>query len=118
MKKVTVAEIEPLLTELSGNIAAVARKLGVSRGTIHNRIDESPVLRAKLEDARETMIDNAEGMLYKKIRDGDTVALIFFLKTQGRRRGYSERIEHTGGDGGPITVHVVYDHDAAGVDSE
>ena len=118
MKKASVAEIEPLLTEFSGNLAAVARKLGVSRGTVQNRIAESPTLQVKLQDARETMIDNAEVMLYKKIKDGDTVALIFFLKTQGRRRGYSERIEHTGGDGGPITVHVVYDQPAPEVSGE
>ncbi|MBR9804134.1 hypothetical protein GYB59_21655, partial [bacterium] len=31
--------------------------------------------------------------LLKKIKKGDIAAIIFFLKTQGRNRGYSERHE-------------------------
>ncbi|RMG90924.1 MAG: hypothetical protein D6706_18730 [Chloroflexi bacterium] len=93
-KTVTVAQIEPLLGEYNGNISAVARKLGVSRGTIYNRIKTSVTLQKKLEDARETMIDNAESALYKAVLEGEAWAVCFFLKTQGKNRGYTERQEH------------------------
>lgn len=93
-KTIKISDIEPLIGEYKGNIAAIARKLGVSRGTIYNRMAESQTLTASMEDARESMIDNAESMLYKQIADGNTTAIIFFLKTQGKRRGYVERVEN------------------------
>ncbi len=106
MKRLTIEEITPQLEKDKGNIAATARKFGVSRGTIHNRISESPVLQKVLTDARESMLDNAESVLYKKVLEGSTPELIFFLKTQGRNRGYVERSEITGRDGGAIEVAV------------
>lgn len=48
---------------------------------------------AALTDARERMLDDAETMLYKKVLDGSTPELLFFLKTQGRNRGYVEKQE-------------------------
>lgn len=58
-----------------------------------------------LESARETMLDNAESILYKKVLEGSTVELLFFLKTQGKDRGYTERQELTGANGGAIVVN-------------
>jgi len=45
------------------------------------------------------MLDNAESMLYTKVLAGSTPELLFFLKTQGKRRGYVEKqqVEHSGG---------------------
>jgi DNA transposition AAA+ family ATPase len=95
MTKIVVADVEPLVNEYKGNVAAIARKLGVSRSTVWAKVQDSAPLQKMLEDARETRIDNAESMLDKKILEGDTTALIFFLKTQGRRRGYSEKVDST-----------------------
>jgi hypothetical protein len=50
------------------------------------------------------MIDDAESEIYKQFKKGNTAALIFFLKTQGKQRGYVERQEITGKDGNSITV--------------
>lgn len=106
MKKVTVSEVEALVAETKGNIAHIARKLGVSRGTIWTRCQESPSLMQALTDAREAMLDNAESMLYKKVLEGSTVELLFFLKTQGRSRGYIERVEQA--QVGETVLRVVY----------
>jgi AcrR family transcriptional regulator len=102
MKRAPLSAIGPLIAEKHGNIAAIARALGVSRGTIHNRIDSSPRLKVELEQARQTMLDHVESALYAKVLAGDTTAMIFWLKTQGKRRGWVERTEVTGADGGPI----------------
>ena len=55
------------------------------------------------------MLDNAESILYKKVLEGSTPELLFFLKTQGKRRGYVERSEVTGAEGGPLTIEYVND---------
>lgn len=85
---IKVSDIEPLVDKYKGNIAAIARHLGVSRATIHSRMNDSATLKAAIVDAREEMLDNAESELYKQATGGDTIALIFLLKTQGTRRGY------------------------------
>lgn len=106
--KISVADVLPLVEQNKGNVAAIARKLGVTRGTIWNRCKESPTLMAALEDARESMIDNAESMLYKKVIDGDVTALIFFLKTQAKSRGYVERQELTGTNGQDLRIRLQF----------
>lgn len=92
-KTPNIKDIEPLVAKYKGNIAAIARHFGVSRGTIYNRMAESPTLATAIEDERETMLDNAESALYKQAMEGNTTALIFLLKTQGKQRGYTERVE-------------------------
>ena len=104
--KPTVAELTKRIEETKGNIAAIARSLGVSRGTVYNWIDASAGGRQALDDARETMLDNAESILYKKVLEGSTPDLLFFLKTQGKRRGYVERNELTGADGDALVIRV------------
>ncbi len=106
MKKLSVDDLTAQLEKDKGNIAATARKFGVMRSTVYARISDSPVLQKVLTDARESMLDNAESVLYKKVLEGSTPELIFFLKTQGRNRGYVERQELTGKDGGAIEVAV------------
>ena len=38
-------------------------------------------------------LDFAESQLHKQIQDNSTSATIFYLKTQGKKRGYVERQE-------------------------
>jgi hypothetical protein len=92
-KKIAVADIEPLVEKYNGNVAAIARALGVNRSTVWARVQESVTLKAALENAREAMLDNAESVLYQKVLIGSTPELLFFLKTQGKRRGYTEKLE-------------------------
>ncbi len=109
MKKVSVSDIEPLVAEKNGNIAAIARALRVDRHTIDRRMNESPMLKQAIEDAREGMLDNAESVLYREILNGNMTAVIFFLKTQGRKRGYVERQEfqHSGEIAMPTVQTIV-----------
>jgi hypothetical protein len=106
-KKPTVAEITKRIEDTKGNVAAIARSFGVSRTAVYNWINDSAGCRQALNDAREAMLDNAESILYKKVLDGSTPELIFFLKTQGKSRGYTERQELTGADGGAIPIVII-----------
>lgn len=76
-----------------GIIKTTAAKLNVSRRVLYKWIADSETLQEALLDAREEMIDTTEGMLYNHILEGNLTAIIFYLKTQGKTRGYIEKTE-------------------------
>lgn len=87
------SKIIKALKQHNGNVSATAESLSMSRSTLYKRIRDHKEIAEALEDERETMIDVAETALHDQIRDGNITAIIFFLKTQGRSRGYSEKHE-------------------------
>ena len=85
----SVSVVGEALRTCFGNMAGAARALGVDRTTVWRFIKKHNELTDVLESMRETMLDNAETALSKAILAGEAWAVCFFLKTQGRRRGYS-----------------------------
>ncbi len=79
------------LRDSHGLVSVAAKRLGVSRQAIYKRIETSPAVAAARDDAREAMLDVAEQALYERVKAGDSWAIVFYLKTQGRSRGYGER---------------------------
>jgi transposase-like protein len=104
----TVKQAEAALQQTAGNVMAAARALGVSRSTLYRRINESASLQEVLTDAREELVDIAESALRREVLAGNITAIIFTLKTQGKSRGYVERTEVGGTDGGPVKFIVEY----------
>src|SRR5512133_899404 len=99
--------------EVKGNLSMVARSFVMSRQTLYNYIKTRPTVQAAVEEARETMIDNVESALYSAALNGEAWAVCFFLKTQGKHRGYVERQELTGADSGPVTIRIIDEVDNA-----
>ena len=54
---------------------------------------KNPIFAEAIESEKEGLIDFVEHMLIKNINKGDTTAIIFFLKTIGKKRGYVEHIK-------------------------
>ena len=103
-EKYTANQIIDALKEKHGNMSASARFLGCSRNTISRYIDTYPTVKAVYDEERETLIDFAENQLFKQVQEGNITAIIFTLKTIGKSRGYVERQEVTGANGGAIVV--------------
>lgn len=106
MAKPKQDDLRERIEQYKGNVSAIARHYGVVRSTVHRWINGTATARQSLEDARETMLDEAESVLYRKVLEGSTPELIFFLKTQGKARGYIERNEHTGPDGEALRIVI------------
>lgn len=87
MKK---TDLEKAILDHNGNVSNVAKQFGVVRGTVLNYIDRYD-LRPVLEEARDKRVDFVESALDNLIKEGNPAAIIFFLKTQGRKRGYNEQ---------------------------
>jgi len=98
------------IKESKGLLTLAARKAGISYTTVWRYTQDFPSVKQAVEEAKEFMTDFAEGKLFEKISKGDITAIIFYLKTKGKSRGYVERHEVGGEGGGPITLKVVYDN--------
>lgn len=76
-----------------GNVFQSCKATGISRQTHYNWMASDAVYKTAIEDIKEGLIDIAESHLAKQMNDGNTTALIFFLKTQGKARGYGDAQE-------------------------
>jgi len=102
----TAQRIIKSLYETRGLLTMAARKAGVSYTTVKRYATEFPTVKEAVQEAKESMVDFTEGKLFEKISKGDTACIIFYLKTQGKGRGYIERQEFSGKDGEAIDVNV------------
>ena len=75
------------------NISATCEKVGISRRNFYYWKERNEKFREAIEDAEEKNIDMAETKLKHAILNDDMTAIIFFLKTKGKKRGYVEQIE-------------------------
>jgi AcrR family transcriptional regulator len=91
------------------NVAEACRAMGISRRTFYDWYNDDENFKAAVEEAREAIIDWAEGKLRTRINKGSDAAVIFFLKTQGKKRGYVEKqsVEHSGQVDSKLVVEVV-----------
>lgn len=83
------------MTNNLGNVTNACKEVGISRQTHYNYYNDDPEYKKVIDDIGEIVLDFAEQMLQEKIRDKDTTAIIFFLKTRGKKRGYIERAEQS-----------------------
>lgn len=86
------AVIEALKKTL-GVVSAACEAVGIGRTIFYEWKKDDPEFRANVDDIEEYAIDFVESKLYEQIASNDTTSIIFYLKTKGKKRGYSERPE-------------------------
>jgi len=77
------------LTQAKGMIAVAARLLGCSRQTIYDSMRRHPEITEIVEGQRDLLLDAAELKLIEAVVNGRPWAILFYLKTQGKSRGYA-----------------------------
>lgn len=97
------AMIEALEKSL-GVVTMACRSVGIDRTTHYAWMKEDCGYKAQVEELKNVALDFAESQLHQKIKNNDTSAIIFFLKTQGKARGYVEKQEFEVKD--PITIQI------------
>ena len=92
-----------------GNISVACKAADVSRGAYYLWLEHDPEFKAAIEalEPDEIFLDFVENALQQRISKGDTTAIIFTLKTKGRKRGYQERTEVTGAEGKDLIPKIV-----------
>jgi hypothetical protein len=76
-----------------GVVTSACKSVGVGRTTHYLWMQEDKEYKAAVEELSDVAIDFAESQLHKQIKEGNSTATIFFLKTKGKKRGYVERQE-------------------------
>lgn len=114
--KFTVQQVVDAVLEADGLISIAAKSLKCEPKTIRNYAKKHPAVAEAIVEADESTTDYVESQLMKNIALGKEASIIFYLKTKGKRRGYAERHEHTGPDGGvmqsEILIRYADDHTA------
>ena len=103
----TAAKKKAMLEALTlsfGVVAHAAKQVGIDRSTHYLWMETDTEYKAAYGDLKEYKKDFIESKLIKLINEGDTAATIFAAKTQLKDRGYIERTELTGADGGPVQI--------------
>ncbi len=85
------------ISEADGYVSKIASILGCSVQTVYNYRDKYPTVATAWRDVKEKRHDFVENALHKRIKAGSDTAIIFYLKTQAKERGYVERqeVQHT-----------------------
>ena len=91
-----------------GTASEIADMLGCSDRTVYKYMERYETVKAAMSLRKERLKDFVEGKLYSEIKKGNITAIIFYLKTQAKDRGYVERQEVTGADSAPIELIVKY----------
>lgn len=91
-----------------GQASEVADALGCSDRTIYKYIERYETIKSAMALKKERQKDYVVGKLFSEIKKGNIAAIIFYLKTQAKDRGYVERQEVMGADGKPLTIKVTW----------
>lgn len=65
----------------------------VSRYSYYQWLKDDPDFAREVSELNDVRLDFGETQLIKRMRDEDTTAIIFYLKTKGKHRGYIEKVE-------------------------
>ncbi len=105
----TAAQVIEALEEAQGYVSKAAYILGCTSQTVYNYRNRFPTVADAWQGIREKRTDFVENKLQEQIDKGNVTAIIFYLKTQAKDRGYVERQEITGAEGETLKIEYVND---------
>lgn len=81
------------LQQSLGIVTTACINAGVSRSQFYEWLKNDKEFAMAVEDVEDLQCDFVEGKLLQNVKGNDTQSIIFYLKTKGKRRGYTERTE-------------------------
>ena len=103
LKKAMLEALEKSL----GVVTSACKTVDISRETHYRWLREDADYKAAVEALSDVALDFAESQLHKQIKEGNSTATIFFLKTKGKKRGYIERQELEVASGKMFQIEVL-----------
>ena len=90
-----------------GNATVACQKVGISRDTHYRWIKTDDKYKQSVLDLKNISLDFAETMLMENIKQGKESSIFFYLKTQGKGRGYTERQEIDLGNDNHFRIEIL-----------
>lgn len=81
------------LEQSLGVVTTACKIVGCNRSTFYGHYNRDIKFREAVDELQNMTLDFVESQLHKQIKDGNTTATIFYLKTKGKKRGFVERRE-------------------------
>ena len=94
-------EFLSIIKKNNGVIFNSLKESGISRYYYDMWLNEDKDFKSSMATIQEHAVDFVESKLFNLINDENPTAIIFFLKTRGRSRGYWEKVEND------ITINAV-----------
>ena len=90
-----------------GVVTVACKQADVPRSTYYKWLNEDEDFAKSVKEIENIALDFAESQLHSQMKDGNTSATIFYLKTKGKKRGYIERseLDLSSGDE-PVKINV------------
>src|SRR5262245_28221772 len=92
-ERVTAQQVVEALEATQGLVYLAAERLAINARTVYKYAARHPIIREALAHHKGKRLDTAEAALWKAVLAGEAWAVCFYLKTQGKERGYVERQE-------------------------
>ncbi|HIM57944.1 MAG TPA: hypothetical protein EYJ00_01275 [Gammaproteobacteria bacterium] len=86
-------QILQALTKSLGIVSTACASVGMSRTTYYKYYNDDKDFKALVNDIGDIALDCAESQLLELIKEKNITAIIFYLKTKGKKRGYVEKQE-------------------------
>jgi hypothetical protein len=96
MNKSEQLKKEQLLKALEkslGIVSTACESIGISRTTYYKYYNEDKDFKWSVDSIGDIALDCAESQLFELIKEKNITAIIFYLKTKGKKRGYIEKQE-------------------------
>ena len=75
------------LEQSLGVVTSAVKQAGISRSQFYKYYNDDPAFKEAVDGIQAVTLDFVESQLFKQIREGNTAATSFYLKTRGKERG-------------------------------
>lgn len=112
MNKSEQLKKEQLLEALEkslGIVSTACQSVGVSRTTYYKYYNEDDDFKQSVDSISDIALDCAESQLFELIKEKNVTAIIFYLKTKGKKRGYVEKQDDTSNTNNITGIKLISD---------
>ena len=110
-KKIKTKHIVSVYEAKGCNISATCTALNIDRKTLISWRNSDEELNDMMTEVEESLIDFTESKLMEQISEGNMTAIIFHLKTKGKKRGYVEQTDVNANVNGNMNLRPLTDEE-------
>lgn len=88
------------------NITSACRRVGLTRTTYYDWVATDPNFKEMVDEVEDMKLDFVEDQAMKKIGEGCSRLIEFYLRTKGKKRGFTEEITSYEDDTIEFTLNI------------